>query len=219
VRKSLIIFLSIVAFNRTIFAHRDTYDSANVKHPRGIYIGMSASFSGIDIYKNYFQNPHKYGYSPRVYWEFSNVMRLSAEFTRIPHFNFDPSWSNLRTTNLDLNLHFMARIKEEKSIFYLMMGICNHHWTGHFKQQSAYYDAIAYYKPGSVISENIVKMNLGAGMERAFKYFEIFAEMRYRFSTEDGAFTVTDVAANVGIKKKFNAGKLFRKLTDRYHWF
>lgn len=199
--------------------HRKPVDSANVKFPYGIYIGVGPSLSGIDIYKNYFQNPHRLGLNTRLYYEFSNTMRLCGEFTRIPPVPYAPSWSRLQAFNLDLNVQFMARIKDEYSIFYFFMGVCRHQWKGLFIKQSSYLDAIAKYKDNTAISGGWYGLNIGAAVERAFKYFALYGEYRYRFTTSDKIFAVADVSINVGIKKKIPFKKVFRGLSDRYSWF
>lgn len=213
----LIIFLC--SSGTALFAQRHRVDSANVKHPFGIYLALGPSLSGIDVYKNYLQNPHRAGFFARICYEFSNSMRVTGEFTRIPRFAYQPSWENLSAFNIDLNMQFMARIKDEKAIFYLLLGAGSHNWRGRFVQQSAYYDAVAGYQPGSVIRGGWAGMNIGVGLERAFKHFELFGDYRYRFTKIEGAFAVSDVALNIGIKKKIPFRKIFRGLSDRYTWF
>ncbi|MBC7862955.1 MAG: hypothetical protein IAF38_08260 [Bacteroidia bacterium] len=194
-------------------------DSANVKHPHGIYLALGPSISGIDIYKTYLQNPHRVGINARVYGEYSNRLRLAGGFTRITKFNYAPSWKKLGAFNVDLDLHFMARVKDEHIIFYGVLGLCYHQWNGYFRGQSAFYDAIAKYKPNTYISQNWVGLNVGLGFERAFKYFDVFAEYRYRFAKTEVVLGIADVAVNIGIKKKIHFEKIFRGVGDKYRWF
>jgi hypothetical protein len=194
-------------------------DSANVNDPQGIYLACGSSFSGIDIYRNYLENPHRFGINPRLYYEFSNTLRLGGGFTRISRFTFAPSWQRLGSYVAELDLHMMARIKEERSIFYIITGVCFNKWKGHFLQQSAYYDAVAGYEPNTTISNSWLGLNAGVGVERAFRHFEIFAEYKYRFTKTEIVFGIADVSVNLGIKKKILFKKIFRRLTDKYHWF
>ncbi|MFN5182471.1 MAG: hypothetical protein ACK5D5_05560 [Bacteroidota bacterium] len=194
-------------------------DSANFKHPKGLYVAFTGTYSSVDVYKNYLENPYKIGYSPRLVWEFSNTLRLSAETTFLPSFSYSPSWNNLRGNNTEINLQFMARIKNEHSIFYATVGLCRHSWQGDFVSQSVFYDEIVNYQPGTSIKKEWVGINTGVGVERAFKHFEIFAEYRYRFSRVDDALAVSDVAVCLGLKKKIPLKKIFRGLKDRYTWF
>ncbi|MFN6037247.1 MAG: hypothetical protein ACK452_02170 [Bacteroidota bacterium] len=194
-------------------------DSANFKHPLGLYFAFAGTYSSIDVYNNYLQNPFRTGYSPRLCWEFSNTFRLTGEFNVLPKFNYSTTWDNLRATNTEINLQFMARIKDERSIFYALMGICKHSWEGDFKGQSVFYDAISKYQAGTTVAKSTLKLNAGVGLERAFKYFELYAEYRYRFSKIESGVTVSDVAIYLGIKKKLPIKKIFRGLKDRYSWF
>jgi hypothetical protein len=214
----LIFILTSVSFGSIPFP-KIKVDSANFKNPKGIYLALAGTYSSVDVYKNYLQNPFRIGYSPRLCWEFSNTFRLSFEYTVLPSFAFSPSWNNLRATNLEINLQFMARIKDEFSIFYATLGLCQHSWRGDFVSQSVFYDAIVKYQPGTSIERSWVGLNTGVGIERAFKYFEIFAEYRYRFSKVDEALAVSDVAICFGIKRKIPFKKIFRGLKDRYTWF
>jgi opacity protein-like surface antigen len=217
-RKNLF-FIFILCFSGGFLFSVTPRDSLLKKHPQGLYLGIGGSFCGIDVYQNYLQNPRRFAFAPRMCWEVSNTLRFSGEFTTVSPFSFAPSWKNLRAYYIDLNVHFMARIKKEKSIFILLMGLTNHNWKGDFIVQSAFFDAVAGYKPGTQISKNWVGFNIGAGVERAFRHFEFFAEYRYRFSKIDQAFAVSDVALTAGIKKKINLKKIYRKLNDRYTWF
>ena len=194
-------------------------DSANFKNPLGVYFAFTGTYSSVDVYKNYLQNPYRLGYSPRLYWEFSNAIRLCGEATFLPSFTYLPSWEKLSAVNLELNLHFMARIKDEHSIFYATAGLCQHAWRGNFIAQSVFYDEIVNYKPGTTISKTWLGINAGVGIERAFKHFDLFAEYRYRFSKVDAALAVSDVAVYVGVKRKIPFKKIFRGLKDRYSWF
>lgn len=194
-------------------------DSANVRHPRGIYFAFGTSFSGIDVYKNYLHNPRRFGYNPRLYWEFSNTFRVAGGFSRISKFTFAPSWEQLGSYVAEADLHMMARIKDEHSIFYLITGLCYNSWKGHFRKQSAFYDAVASYQPNTIISQAWAGLNIGVGIERAFKHFELYAEYKYRFTKTYEAFGIADVCVNAGIKKKIPFRKIFRGVGDRYHWF
>ena len=212
------IFCSFIFFSSGITINSKN-DSANFKHPTGLYLAFAGTYSSIDVYKNYLKNPYRIGYSPRWCWEITNTFRLSGETTFLPGFNYLTSWQNLRAINLELNLQFMARIKDQNSIFYAALGLCRHTWRGDFLAQSVYYDETVEFKPGSTISKSWVGLNTGVGVERAFKYFEIFAEYRYRFSKVDDAIAVSDVAVCIGVKRKLPIKKIFRGLNDRYSWF
>jgi hypothetical protein len=219
-KTTLIIFFFLTNFSfGLIHVPKIKTDSANFKNPKGIYLALAGTYSSVDVYKNYLQNPFHIGYSPRVCWEFSNTFRLSLEYTILPGFSFSPSWNNLRATNLEINLQFMARIKDEYSIFYATIGACQHSWRGDFISQSVFYDAIVNYQPGTSIDKSWIGLNTGVGVERAFKYFEVFAEYRYRFSKVDATLAVSDVAVCLGIKRKIPFKKIFKGLKDRYTWF
>lgn len=194
-------------------------DSLKRKSTQGLYLGSALTFCGVDVYQNYLQNPRRFGFSPRICWEFSNTARISFEYSSLGTFNFKPSWEKLSARYVDINLQLMARIKNEPSIFVLLLGFCNHQWSGNFVAQSAFFDAVSGYQIGTRIKNSWYGLTIGASVERSFRFFELFGEYRYRFSKVEQAFTVSDVALHLGIKKKLALKKIYRKLNDRYTWF
>jgi hypothetical protein len=219
----LIFIISAFLLPDTVYSQKKSVaaskDTLKRKTTQGIYLGSAITFCGVDVYQNYLENPRRFGFSPRIYWEFSNTARLSLEYSSLGTFNFQPSWEKLTARYFDLNLHLMARMKNEPSIFVLLLGVCNHSWSGNFVAQSAFFDAVSGYKIGSRIQNGWYGFTIGAGVERSFRFCEFFGEYRYRFSKVDQAFAVSDVALHLGIKKKIPLKKIYRKLNDRYTWF
>ena len=82
-----------------------------------------------------------------------------------------------------------------------------------------YYDATKNYAVNTTINGGWVGVNIGLGIERAFKYFEIFAEYKYRFNRTSDNISISDVTVNLGLKKKIRFSKIFRGIGDKYHWF
>ena len=219
----LVFINSCLLFPGVVLGQKKTIVSGKdllIKKPvKGIYLGSAITYCGVDVYKNYLENPRRFGFSPRFIWELSNTARLSFEYSSLGTFNFQPSWKKLSARYFDLNLNLMARMKNKPSIFILLLGACNHRWAGNFVAQSAFFDAVSGYMIGSRIRKSWFGFTIGAGWERSFRFFEIFGEYRYRFSKVDQAFAVTDVALHLGIKKKITLKKIYKKLNDRYTWF
>jgi hypothetical protein len=113
----------------------------------------------------------------------------------------------------------MARMRDQDAIFYGFLGLCSHQWKGNFIGGPSIYEYIIHYPAGSIARGSWFGFNAGAGVERAFTHFELFAEYKYRFAKTDVVFGIADVCINIGIKKKLPLKKPFEKLNSKYNWF
>ena len=87
-------------------------------HRKGIYLGGGTAISSISFYRNVMQNPYRFCYHARAYAEVNNFYRFCFQYTYMPKFDFKPTWLNVTNTVIDVDFQLMAKITDEKAIFY-----------------------------------------------------------------------------------------------------
>ncbi len=190
---------------------------------RGLYIGTGAVLSSVNIFRNYRENPYRLGFNARLCWEFADNLRISTEYNYTPHFNITPTWLNVSNKVVDLNLNFLARIKDQEALFYTISGICLQQWKGLYTGVNDFNTTKDIYTPQRIYVNNYLGLNLGIGIEKPFHHFQVFGEFKYRFSETESGFGITDAVYACGIKTKIftslSLKKIYRKLNDKYSWF
>ncbi len=189
---------------------------------RGFYICGGASYSSVNIHRNYSQNPYKFGWNARVCWELAGSMRITGEYTSMPLFQVTPTWLNVKNRVVELNVNYLARIKDQKALFYTISGIYYQSWNGFYTGQEDFTLAKNVFTPQQQYTNKYLGVNLGLGIERAFRYVQVFAEFKYRFSETDAdkVFGITDALYNAGVKIKLpSLNSIGESLVKKYKWF
>jgi hypothetical protein len=206
------------------FAHgQETVKSIDqIKTPdvKGLYAGLGAELTSVNIFRNYRQNPYQLGVNFRAYYHYKRWSRVMAEYTYVPKFDLDPTWNGVTNVVAAVNVSILAHIQDEAAMFYTITGLCFQRWKGH-------YTGLHDYNPGTkdkfeADRDYITKtpgLNLGVGFERAFTYDQIFGEFRYRFSQTESGFGITDAAFSAGIKFRVTDFSEKKKLKGKYNWF
>ncbi len=191
-------------------------------HRKGIFLGGGTSISSISFYRNVMQNPYRFCYHARAYAEVNDFYRFCIQYTYMPKFDFKPTWLNVTNMVFDVDFHIMAKISDEKAIFYTVTGICVQRWKGQYTGIKDFNNLrdLHNYTPGNYYVNNYPGFSLGVGIERSLNEMQFFSEFRYRFTATESGFGITDAAFNVGLKFFIPAPeKRYRGPGKKYNWF
>jgi hypothetical protein len=81
-----------------------------------------------------------------------------------------------------------------------------------------------HYRANTYVTSKWLGVNIGTGLEHAFGPIVVFADYRMRVGRSDdrGGLNIMDVCYSAGLRFKLvvpTLDKLYRGLTDKYHWF
>jgi len=193
-------------------------------------LGFGGNLSSVNVFRNYKENPYKLGWNARVTYNFSDNLRFTAEYNRIPKFSLSPTWLDIRNQSLVISANAIGYIVDQDVMIYTISGLCIQSWKGYYTGLQDFSTAHFYYSDNTYVRNRNLCLDLGIGFERPFPGFNLFGDFRYRFANIDNRFGITDANYNLGIKfpiitkatdttkKKKRSKKLF-KGKDKYSWF
>ncbi len=220
-RKYFSVFLCSVIIGVKAQIHVSSLQQTPVSTPKkGFYAGGGLVLSSVNIYRNYRQNPYRLSFNARLCWDFSDNARLTGEYTYTPKFDIDPTWKRVSSHTADMNLNLLARIKDQQAMFYTITGLYYQMWKGFYTGLSDFSNSNDLFAPQQIQTSTAPGLNMGVGVERAFRYFQVFGEFRYRFAGKGTNFGITDASWNSGMKIQVNSPKkIMSKLNGKYNWF
>jgi hypothetical protein len=185
-------------------------------------IKAGANLSVIYLARNIKDNNNTPGYCGGFVYEFNDFIRLSGLYTRFKPINIEPTWLNVNASTYEMNLEALAKFPNGKTLLYPFVGLSYNTYRGFFTGESDYLGLREYYKVNSVVKNQWLGLNMGAGMEHNFGMVGIFIDYRMRVGRQEKAFNIMDVCYTGGVKVRFPYGKLAKRLAkpnDRFHWF
>lgn len=185
-------------------------------------IKAGANLSVIYLARNVKDNNNAPGYCGGLIYEVNDFIRVSTLYTHFQPINIEPTWLNVKANTYEANIEALAKFPNKKTLLYPFVGISYNTYQGFFTGESDYLNLKEYYKVNTVVKNNWLGVNLGAGIEHNFGILGLFIDYRMRVGKQETAFNIMDVCYTGGIKIKFPHGKLAKKLSnpnDRFHWF
>ncbi len=181
-----------------------------------------ANLSVIYLARNIKEKNNEPGYCGGLTYEVNNYIRVSTLYTRFQPTNIAPTWLDVRASSYEMNLEIMAKFPNKKTLLYPFVGLSYNTYRGFFTGESDYLGLREYYKVNTVIKNQWLGLNFGAGIEHNFGILGVFVDYRMRVGKEEEALNIMDVCYTAGLKITFPYGKLAKTLSnpnDRFHWF
>jgi hypothetical protein len=192
-----------------------------VNSQNAFFIGGGATLSSVNVFKNFKSKPYGIGYDVRMFYEMNYTIRLMAQYTLVPKFDFAPTWLNVRSHSFDAGFNLMARILDQEANFYTITTLSYHTFKGFYTGLNDFSNQKNKYQLNTDQKENYLGICLGAGFERSFVNTDVFLDFRYRFAVDGSVFSISDAAYSLGLKRRIDFIKLKKKnkFFDKYHWF
>ena len=169
------------------------------------------------------------GYTGRLMLQYNNVIRLSINYTKLNTAEILPVWTNIKNTLVDVEVHFMANVKNDPIITpYIIAGAYAQYWD-------AFYTGILdrnqwkYFIPPNT---NYKRTYYGAALGFGFQFriigpLSLYTEFRLRASkTEISSFNLNDNSYGGGIKLNLIGSNhthhrhhSILRFNKKYHWF
>lgn len=183
------------------------------------------SFTTSNIKRDIGNRPHP-GVDAKLQVFLTPAVRLSVEGSYNFKHNLDLRWVDVESHLLELNLHYIASINNNKAGFYLIGGFALQNWKGIYTGIGHEYEFRQYGSPQSYYSTSWPSFGMGVGLQRKIKKIELYGEFKNRLllrKEENVPTSIIDVGYSFGarynIKYKGNRKSIIKMPGDRYHWF
>lgn len=185
------------------------------------YAGGGISLTSVNLFKNIRRNPYVIGYDVRLFYDVDQMLRLTAQYTYLPTFDFEPTWLGVKSHTADMGFNLMAKIIDQEAVFYTITAFSYHSFKGFYTGINDFSNKQNNYKTNTIQQDNYFGLSCGAGFERAFLHSIVYLDFRYHFSIYRRVFTISDATYSLGLKKSIPIEKKKKKsyFTDKYHWF
>ena len=178
-------------------------------------VGGGFTFSAINLLRNPDDTRAKHGFEFRSQMELKPALRISGSYSR----NFElttPTWANITSVNYDLNLQFVAHFRESGNSIYFFTGGNMNRWKGRFTGFQDFFDIAETLAPGTWTRETYLGLNFGTGLEKNWKHSNLYGKFKFRLTSTELGFSISDVVYTVGYV--ITPNKIFRFPRGIYKW-
>jgi hypothetical protein len=191
--------------------------------PRYTRLAFGAGITRGSVYltRNVKSNNDATGFKANIVYGGARLVRTSFEITTYKRINIEPTWYNVRALTLEANVHFLARFKSRKAVFYPLFGLSYNVFEGFFTGQNDYLNLQSVYKLNRVVRTVWVGLNAGVGYEYYFKPGSFFLDYKMRVGMTDGTnqLNIMDVCFSAGLRINMRAPSvynIFKGTRSRY---
>jgi hypothetical protein len=179
------------------------------------------NISVIYLARNIKDNNNEPGYSGGITYRINDYIRVSGLYTKFKPINIEPTWLNVNANTIESNLEIMANFPNKQTLLYPFAGFSYNTYKGYFTGKQDYLNLIEYYPANSIVRNNWVGFNLGAGIEHNFGILGLYFDYRMRVGKQERGFNIMDVCYTGGVKINFPKNKIksIFSTRDRFKWF
>jgi hypothetical protein len=191
-------------------------------------IGVGAMGSVLYLGRNIKEDNDAKGITITGNYGGQKLCRLGFQYTFFRPIDIAPTWYEVKAHTIEANLEIIARFKDNKSYLYPFFGLSYNTFSGYFTGQNDFLGLREYYPMNTTQKERWLGVNVGTGFEHAFGPVVVFADYRMRvgmqrqYGNNGGGLNIMDVCYSAGVRLKLivpTLRKIYRGITDRYHWF
>jgi len=175
-----------------------------VTHPKRTTLAFGAGVTRSVVYlsRNFKQNNDATGLHLSAVYGGSKLLRGSAEFSSYGQINIEPTWLNIKAQTIEANMHFLARFKSKKAVFYPIMGISYNVFSGYFTGVNDYLHLSRIYPKNRRVTTRWLGFNAGVGFEFYIRPASVFMDYKMRLGITEGTnqLNIMDVCYTAGIR-------------------
>lgn len=185
------------------------------KHPSksNLSFGVGLNRSVLFLTRNVKENNDANGNTFHLTYDISRIMRASIEYTQYRPINIEPTWYDIKANSIEANVHFLAKFKNTKALFYPMAGISYNHFSGYFTGRNDFMGLSKKYPTNSVVVTNWVGINVGTGYEHFIGPVSFFMDYKMRVGYNNGKnyeLNIMDVCFGLGIKYNLKVPSIYK---------
>ena len=198
------IYLSLlVLIQNTITAQLKVVKPAET-HARKTNLALGGGITRSVLYlsRNVKEDIDAIGYTASLMYGGNKLTRTIVEYTYYRKINIEPTWYNIKAYSLEANVHFIARFKSKKAIFYPLFGLSYNVFSGFFTGENDFLRLIKLYTKNQQVTTRWVGLNAGTGFEYFFKPGSFFVDYKMRIGFTEGTsqFNIMDVCFSGGLR-------------------
>lgn len=185
------------------------------KHPAksNLSFGVGLNRSVLFLTRNVKENNDANGNTFHLTYGISRIIRASIEYTQYRPINIEPTWYDIKANSIEANVHFLAKFKNTKALFYPMAGISYNHFSGYFTGRNDFMGLSKKYPTNSVVVTNWVGLNVGTGYEHFIGPVSFFMDYKMRVGYNNGKnyeLNIMDVCFGLGIKYNLKVPSIYK---------
>ncbi|MDI1354636.1 MAG: hypothetical protein PSX36_06945 [bacterium] len=194
-----------------------------VTHPKRttLAFGLGATRSVVYLSRNIKANNDAKGLTISAVYGGARLLRVSVEYTYYRILDISPTWYDIRANTIEANLHFLARFKSRKAVFYPIVGLSYNVFSGYFTGVNDYLNLTSLYPVNETVTTHWLGLNAGTGYEYYFKPGSLFIDYKMRVGVTEGTnqLNIQDVCFSAGLRFNFRVPsiyKVFKGTRGRY---
>lgn len=175
-----------------------------VTHPKRttLAFGLGLTRSVVYLSRNVKPDNNADGFNASAVYGGARLMRLSLEYTYYRTMNIEPTWYDIKAHTIEANVHFLARFKSKKAVFYPIVGISYNIFSGYFTGVNDYLNLTSLYPVNETVTTRWPGLNVGTGYEYYFKPGSFFIDYKMRVGFTEGTnqVNIQDVCFSAGFR-------------------
>jgi hypothetical protein len=184
----------------------------------GIYVFGAYQMGAINVQRNPFSQTLFSGWSAGVLIKSKNNPHLLIEYGTTLRTKLSSDWIDIREQHVNANAFFEA-FASNNNRFLTAIGVSYKQLDGFYTGVLKTKDYSNLYKDNTKVRNSWIGLNVGLGYEVDLFPFSLFGMMEMPVVWSDVGFGINDFILKIGLKQKLPFKQIFRKNSDRYHWF
>jgi hypothetical protein len=185
-----------------------------VTHPATTKMGIGAGITRSVVYlnRNVKENNDATGFNVNMVYGGAKLVRVAVDYTYYKAIDIAPTWYNVQAHTLEANLHFLARFKSSKAVFFPLFGLSYNIFSGFFTGQSDNLNLASIYPKRRQVSTEWLGVNIGTGYEYYFKPGSFFIDYTMRVGLSEGTeqLNIMDVCFFAGLRYNLRVPSIYR---------
>ncbi|MBL7919865.1 MAG: hypothetical protein JNJ40_06095 [Bacteroidia bacterium] len=216
----LIILFSFVFIYQNVFCQVRIIK--HVKHyppQTNLSIGGGLNRSVLILTRNVKNDNDALGFNFSLTYGGAKLLRGKIEYTHYNRIDIEPTWYNIKSSTLEINLQALARFKKTRAYFYPLFGLSYNLFSGYFTGKNDFLNIGEKYKKNTIARTNWFGINTGVGYEYSFKKISIVGEYKMRVGNSGPQLNIMDVCFSFGLTyhlKVPSIYKIFSGTKNRY---
>ncbi len=188
-------------------------------------VGFGVARSVVFLSRNIKEFNDATGWTFNMIYGGHKLVRFAFDYSQFSSLNIEPTWLDIKAKTYEVNIQFIARFKNIKSIIYPITGFSLNQFNGLFTGKEDFQNLREKYSSNTYIKSNWFGTNFGLGYEQAIGPFKAVLSYKMRVGTSDvnAKVNIMDVCYGLGLRYDMKASTprhfyrtIFRKTRNRY---
>lgn len=188
-------------------------------------IGFGAARSVVFLSRNVKEFNDATGWTFNAIYGGHKLIRFAFDYSQFSSIDIEPTWIGVKAKTYELNIQFIARFKNIKSIIYPITGFSLNQFNGLFTGKEDFQNLREKYPSNSYVKSSWFGTNFGLGYEQTIGPVKAVITYKMRVGTSDvnAKINIMDVCYGLGVRYDMKASTprhfyrtIFRNTRNRY---